>query len=225
MFPLRDSVAHHGPAFVTKLLLALNILVFFWQISGGPRAFEASVFQYGFIPELFFNDPLGQAYRLLTSMFMHGGTGHIIGNLWFLWVFGPALESRLGSGGYLCLYLLSGIGAALAQGLVVPSDFTPMVGASGAISGVLGGYLMLFSRAWVLTGVWFILPFFFWLPAATYIGYWVLFQVVYGLFGLPGVAWWAHLGGFVVGLLLARNLRYKHPYRAEPFYQRGFEFD
>lgn len=225
MFPLRDSVTHHGPAFVTKLLLGLNVLVFFWQVSGGPRAFELGVFQYGFIPELFFSNPLEQAYRLITSMFMHGGIGHIIGNLWFLWVFGPALESRLGGGRYLGLYLLSGVSAALAQGLVLPSDPTPMVGASGAISGVLGGYLMLFSRAWVLTVVWFILPFFFWLPAATYIGYWALFQVVYGLFGLPGVAWWAHLGGFIVGVLLARGLCYKHPYRAEPYYQQGFDFD
>jgi membrane associated rhomboid family serine protease len=225
MFPLRDSVAHHGPAFATKLLLGLNVLVFFWQVSGGPDAFEFSVFRYGFIPQLFFADPLGQAYRLITSMFMHGSIGHIIGNLWFLWVFGPALESRLGSGSYLGLYLLSGTAAALAQGLMMPSNPTPMVGASGAISGVLGGYLMLFPGAWVLTAVWFILPFFFWLPAATYIGYWALFQVIYGLFGLPGVAWWAHLGGFVVGLMLARGLRHKHPYRAEPFYQRGFEFD
>lgn len=177
MLPLRDSVAHHGPAFVTKLLLWLNILVFFWQVSGGARAFEASILRYGFVPALFFNAPLEQSHRLVTSMFLHGSVGHLLGNLWFLWVFGPALEGRLGGGRYVILYLLAGVGAAFTQGLAMPDAQLPMVGASGAISGVLGGYLVFFSRAWVLTMVWFVLPFFFWFPVATYIAYLSLIHI------------------------------------------------
>jgi membrane associated rhomboid family serine protease len=196
-----------------------------WQLSGGPQAFEAKLTAYAFIPALFFQNPVGEGYRLISSMFMHGGLFHIIGNLWFLWVFGPALESRLGTVRYALLYLVAGIAGSIAQGLTMIDSTVPMVGASGAISGVLGGYLVRFPKAWVLTMVWFILPFLFWIPAATYIGYWALFQLIYGLFGLPGVGWWAHLGGFAVGLGLVLLLTRRPQYRAEPYYQRWFEFD
>src|SRR5690625_7762721 len=96
MFPIRDSVGYRGAALITRLLIISNVLVFFWQITGGTRAFQLKVFEYGFIPALFFAEPLSEAFRLLTSMFMHGGVSHIVGNMWFLWVFGASLEQRLG---------------------------------------------------------------------------------------------------------------------------------
>lgn len=220
MFPLRDSVTYHGPALVTKVLIGLNVWIFFLQLGGGPPGFIRAIEAYGFVPAIFFSDPAAQAYRLLSSMFMHGSVAHLIGNMWFLWVFGPAIEARLGEVRYLLLYLLAGLGGALSQGVTDPGSTIPLVGASGAISGVLGGYMLLLPNAWILSMAWFILPVYFWVPAVTYIGYWVLFQFVYGLFGVPGVGWWAHLGGFFVGLALAALWRPKTPYGAEPFWQR-----
>lgn len=148
MIPIRDSLLFHGPAPVTKAIVFLCGLAFYLQVSWG---LEESVAQLGFIPAAFFADPLGQSYRLLSSMFVHGSLGHLLGNLWFLWVLGPALEGRMGSWRYLWLYLLSGVVAALAQALFTPDPSLPMVGASGAISGVTGGYLVLFPGAHVLT--------------------------------------------------------------------------
>ena len=205
MIPLRDSIRWHKHAPVTILLLVANVLVFLWQSSLSPEGFEASVFHYGFIPRLFFSNPLGESYRLLSSMFLHGNLGHILGNMWFLWVFGRSLEHRLGSQRYLGLYLLTGIAAALLQGLFSARSIVPMIGASGAVSGVLGAYFLRFPRASVLTLVWIILPFVFWLPASLYLGYWALIQLFYGFSGVGGVAWWAHVGGFVAGLWLVRN--------------------
>ena len=218
MVPIRDSIVYHGPALVTKALIGINVIVFFWQSSLGPLGFERALFAYGLIPALFFRDPVGEAYRLVTSMFLHGSWTHILGNLWFLWVFGPSVEGRLGPGRFLGFYLVSGLVAALAQAFVDPASPIPMVGASGAISGVLGGYFVLFPTAWVLTAAWLVLPFFFWLPAATYLGYWALLQALYGLFGLPGVAWWAHLGGFFTGAGLAKGFLPRRRYRAEPYW-------
>ncbi len=218
MFPIRDSIPYHGPALVVKALIAINVVVFFWQSALGPQGFQRVVVEYGLVPALFFQDPVGEGYRLVTSMFLHGSWAHILGNMWFLWVFGPALEGRMGPGRFLGFYLLSGLAAALAQAFVDPTSPIPMVGASGAISGVLGGYFVLFPTAWVLTAVWVILPWFFWLPAATYLGYWALLQFVYGLLGLPGVAWWAHLGGFVAGALLVKAFVRRRRYRAEPYW-------
>ncbi|WP_456410547.1 rhomboid family intramembrane serine protease [Oceanithermus sp.] len=224
MFPIRDSINHHGPALVTRLLIAMNVAVFFWQVSLGPQGFQWVVYQYGFIPKAFFADPGGQFWHIFTSMFMHGGFEHILGNMWFLWVFGPAVEARLGTGRYLTVYVLAGIGAALTQAFFLPHSTVPMIGASGAISGVLGAYFVLFPRAWVLTLLWPLPPIFFWLPAALLIGYWVLIQVLYGLLGLPGVAWWAHVGGFAVGYLLTLVLRPRRPYKDEPFWYREYGF-
>ena len=218
MFPIRDSIPYHGPALMTKALIGINVVVFFLQSSLGPEGFQRFLFEYGLIPWLFFHDPLGEGYRLLTSMFLHGSWAHILGNMWFLWVFGPALEGRMGPGRYLSFYLLSGLAAALAQAFVDPLSRVPMVGASGAISGILGGYFVLFPTAWVLTVVWLVLPWFFWLPAATYLGYWALLQFFYGLLGLPGVAWWAHLGGFVAGALLVNVFVRRRRYRVEPYW-------
>lgn len=198
MFPLYDLNHARRPAFVVKGLVLANALAFLLELAWGP---EAVIQAYGFIPALFFQDPLGQGYRLLTSMFLHGGFFHILSNMWFLWVFGDNVEDRMGHGRFLLFYLLGGVAAALAQGLFMPSSPVPMIGASGAVSAVLGAYYALFPRAYVVSLVLFIFPLFVTFPAGVYLGYWALLQLLQGLMGLPGVAWWAHLGGFLFGAL------------------------
>jgi len=197
---------------VTWTLLALNVLVFFYALSlQNPLEAQRFVVRYSFIPQLFFSDPLGNAYRLLTSMFLHGGFAHVLGNMFFLYVFGDNIEERMGHGTFLVFYLTGGVLATLAHGLFTPTSPVPMIGASGAVSAVLGAYIVLFPRQRVLT---FIPPFFlFWLPAWLYLGYWALIQVVQAVGGLvvsagvvDGVAWWAHVGGFLFGVVAVRSL-------------------
>ncbi|WP_117238145.1 rhomboid family intramembrane serine protease [Thermus sediminis] len=198
MLPLYDINHARRPAFVVRGLVLANALAFLWMLALDPGAV---VQDYGFIPALFFQDPWGEGYRLLTSMFLHGGFFHILSNMWFLWVFGDNVEDRMGHGRFLLFYLLGGVVAALAQGLFMPASSIPMIGASGAVSAVLGAYYILFPRAYVVSLVFLILPLFLTLPAAVYLGYWALLQLLQGLLGLPGVAWWAHLGGFLFGAL------------------------
>jgi len=219
MFPLGDDQPH-GPAIATRLLVLANVLVFLWQAMGGPAHLAWSVQAYGFVPANFFQNPLAELPHIFTAMFLHGSVSHLVGNMWFLWIFGPGVEDRLGAGRYLLLYFASGIGAALFQAVMMPASQVPMVGASGAISGVLGAYYVLLPHAWILTMVWFIVPFFFWLPAATYALYWLLLQFVYGLMGVPGVAWWAHIGGFAVGAALAPLLAIRRAYPEAPSWFR-----
>ncbi len=211
MFPLRDANPRHRTPYVGYALLLLNILVFLYGLTFTQGEARAFVFTYGFIPDLFFSNPVGESYRLFTSLFLHGGFAHILGNMFFLYVFGDNIEDRMGHVTFLVFYLLGGVSATLAHGLFMPASEVPMIGASGAISAVLGAYIILFPRMRVLT---FIPPFFiFWLPAWLYLGYWAIIQVVQAVGGalvstaaVNGVAWWAHVGGFVFGALLVRVL-------------------
>jgi len=223
VFPLKDDNPSSTAPVVTVALIVLNALVFVYQISlqaGGPdgaRAAQAFIEEFGLVPcrltgacrvgpEL----PL-PVVTIFTSMFMHGGLFHIGGNMLYLWIFGNNVEDTLGHTRYLIFYLLSGIAAALAQTVVGPSSLVPMVGASGAISGVLGAYLVLFPGAHVTTLI--ILGFFFRLvqiPAMVVLGFWIVLQVLNGLgsFGASGgVAFFAHIGGFVAGMGLLFVLR------------------
>jgi len=224
LFPIRDSINHHGPALVTRALIAANVFVFFWQLSLGPAGFQWVIFNYGFVPRDFFADPGGQFWHIFSSMFLHGSFQHIFGNMWFLWIFGPAVEARLGGGRYLLVYLLAGVGAALTQAVFLPASEVPMVGASGAISGVTGAYFLLFPTAWILALVWPFPPLFVWFPAAFFLAYWVFIQVLYGVFGVPGVAWWAHVGGFAVGYALTLWLKPRRHYDDDPFWYREYGF-
>ena len=219
MFPLRDTITYHGAKAATFGLLIVTGLAYLYQLSQGITGYEAVFYSYGFIPSSFFQDPAGQFYTIFTSMFVHGSLLHLLSNLWFLWVFGPAVEGRLGFSRFMLLYLLSGLAAALLQGFALPESTIPMVGASGAVSGILGAYLILFPRARVLTVIPPFIFFFFWLPAPIYLGYWIILQFINGLFAVPGVAWWAHVGGFLLGLVLILILRPKRNYRADPFWE------
>ncbi len=219
MFPLRDTITYHGAIIATIGLIALNTLGFFYQLSFGPQLMQTLFFNFGFVPSAFFDNPTGEFWTIFSSMFMHGSFGHLLSNMWFIWVFGPAVEGRLGFRRFLILFLLSGVAAALTQGFFMPDSTIPMVGASGGVSGILGAYLIMFPRARILTIIPPFIFFFFWLPATIYLGYWILIQFVYAFSGLPGVAWWAHIGGFVLGLVLILFMRPRRIYKADPFWE------
>jgi membrane associated rhomboid family serine protease len=223
VFPLKDDNPTRTTPVVTVGLIILNALVFVYQFSlegGGPdgtRAGQAFVAEFGLVPCRLTGacraaaDLPSPILTIFSSMFMHGGLFHIGGNMLYLWIFGNNVEDTLGHGRFLTFYLLSGIAAALAQTAVGPSSPVPMVGASGAVSGVLGAYLLLFPHAYVTTLI--ILGFFFRLvqvPAVVVLGFWIVVQVLNGLgsFGASGgVAFFAHIGGFLAGMALLFLLR------------------
>jgi membrane associated rhomboid family serine protease len=220
MIPLKDLNPRATKPFVTVLIILVNVVVFIYELSLGPRVGRAFLFEYGMIParvELLLSGhvvSLTQTFTpLLTSMFLHGGWLHIIGNMWFLWIFGDNVEDFLGHWDYLLFYLVCGIGAGVVHTLANLSSTVPAVGASGAISGVLGAYIVLFPRSRVLTLV--PLVFFFFtvqLPAVVILGYWFLIQFLSGLSALGaqtggGTAWWAHIGGFILGAVLVMGSR------------------
>jgi len=206
MFPVADINRARRPAVVVRLLVAANAAVFLYEVLLPEPELRRLFYTYGFVPKLFWEDPLGRAYTLITSMFLHGGFAHILSNMWFLWVFGDNVEDRLGRARFLVFYLLGGVAAALTQGVFSAASAEPMIGASGAVSAVLGAYYKLFPRAPVLTMVLlFFYPVFFYLPAWFYLGYWAFIQFIEALVGVPGIAFWAHLGGFFFGVLAVRG--------------------
>ena len=224
VFPYRDENETIRAPVVTVALIAVNCLVWFLvQGAGLSDALAASVCDLGLIPgELTGRAPPGAGFPLggamcmldpgrapehiLTSMFLHGGWQHLIGNMWFLWLTGNNIEDSMGKLRFLVFYLLCGVGAAAAQVVAEPSAIHPMVGASGAISGVMGAYLILFPRVRVYTFLWI---FFFIttvaVPAGALLAIWIGLQVLEGLSGVQnGVAVWAHIGGFLAGVALIR---------------------
>jgi membrane associated rhomboid family serine protease len=219
MIPIKDDNPTRITPYVTWTLMAINIGVFVLQFmaqsAGGPQAAQELVYSFGLIPAVLLDQRqlppdlavLPAEATIFTSMFMHGGLLHLGGNMLYLWIFGNNIEDSMGHGRFLVFYLLCGIAAAFAQVTVNPASTVPMVGASGAISGVLGAYLVLFPRAHVLV----ILPIFFFiqllrLPALVVLGLWFVFQLLSGVSagdgGGGGVAFWAHIGGFVAGMVL-----------------------
>ena len=218
MIPLKDNIPSSRTPLITIGLIVINVLVYLNQLALSPRAAVRFVYLYGLIPveisqgQLLVPHPVPLYGTILTSMFVHGGLFHLAGNMLYLWIFGDNVEDRLGRVRYLLFYLLSGVGAAAAQILSDPHSKIPMVGASGAISGVLGAYLLLYPHARVVT-----LVFFGWfvrvieIRALFVLGFWILVQLASGLLTwgaqVGGVAWFAHIGGFVAGLVMVIPLR------------------
>ena len=227
MIPYRDENETQRRAIVTGTIIAINILT--WLVVQGAGAalpLARSVCNLGLIPgeltgllppgrafpigqgAVCLTDPGRQASHLLTSMFLHGGWMHLIGNMWFLWIFGNNVEDSMGRLRFIVFYLLTGLAAALGQVITSPDSIIPMVGASGAISGVMGAYLVLYPRVKVYA----LVPIFIFitsiaLPAWAMLGYWFFLQLVSGLFSsgdMGGVAFWAHIGGFVAGVVLIK---------------------
>ena len=214
-FPYKDDNPRVLFPFVTFGIIALNVLIFlgqFWISGNDPDIGKSLVYMYGFVPAEF--NPL----TIFTSMFMHGGFAHIIGNMWFLYIFGDNVESILGHVKYFIFYLACGIGAALAQFFVEPASQVPMIGASGAVAGVLGAYMIRFPKARVhVLAVIIIFITTFVVPAQIVLGLWFLMQLSGGLGSLGvdttgGVAWFAHIGGFIIGVT---SLKYFQNFRIE----------
>lgn len=231
MIPIYDNNPTRNAPFVTYLLLGVNLLVWLWQVGLTQMGAAWVVPGYGMVPTRVANDPAGEAFTLFTSMFMHGSWAHIGGNMLFLHVFGDNVEDALGHARYLAFYLIGGVCAGLAQLLMDPASTIPMVGASGAIAGVLGAYLVLYPRAPItvinpIFLLWFLFGLFLVLPAWIVVGEWFVWNVLMGFGSLAGtseggVAFFAHIGGFVAGLLLIKPLvRGRKLHRSEPW--QGF---
>jgi membrane associated rhomboid family serine protease len=220
MIPLKDDNPRRTLPVVTILLVAANVAAFLYQVSLGPRAGQELVMEMGVVPARvpalltgrvpFSLEALQWAFSpLFSSMFLHGGWLHLIGNMWFLWIFGDNVEDYFGHFRYLLFYLVCGVGAGLAHTVANLSSTVPSVGASGAISGVMGAYIVLYPRARILTLVPLLVIFFtVRLPAMVILGYWFAIQFFSGLGTLGmrasgGVAFWAHIGGFALGALIA----------------------
>jgi membrane associated rhomboid family serine protease len=213
MIPLRDDIRSEKRPFVTWGLMAACVGVFIYQTLSeyqDPKAGDLIVSTYGMIPSQIASGR--HLWTLLTSMFLHGGFFHIIGNMLYLWIFGDNVEDAFGHFWFLIVYLFTGVAGSLLQIVLMPSSTIATIGASGAISGVMGAYFVLFPRARVLT----LIPIFFfirliYLPAPLLLGFWILLQILYGCSSVPGagggVAYFAHIGGFVSGLILGLLVR------------------
>jgi membrane associated rhomboid family serine protease len=229
MLPIKDDQPRYSTPYVNTFLIVLNILIYFYQWTLGPRGGEAFAQIYGEVPAHLAAFMGGsQRYTLpdvvipfFTSMFLHGGWMHVLGNMWFLYIFGDNIEDYLGHFKYLIFYLLSGLLAMATQVVMYPHSNVPTVGASGAIAGVLGAYFLLYPRARVLT--WFFV-FVLYLPAWIVLGEWFVLQFAAGTASLSsaqpgrdlgGVAVWAHVGGFLAGMAMIKLFRERadrHPY-------------
>jgi len=217
MLPISDTVPRQNPPIATWTLILVNGVIFLFELMLPMPVLERFFYLFGIVPARFTHPdwavwagfPLDDYWPFLTSMFLHGGWLHIIGNMWTLWIFGDNVEDRMGPIRFSIFYVLCGLTAAIVHCLWNPDSTLPTVGASGAIAGVMGAYYFLFptSRVIVLLPVFFF-PFFFELPAVTYLGFWALSQVFAGTLSLAtpnqvgGVAWWAHVGGFIAGIML-----------------------
>jgi membrane associated rhomboid family serine protease len=231
VFPLKDTVPRREAPFVVWALIAANALVFFFERSLPGPVLVRFIELFGVVPARYTSPEWASAVGLqghnywpfLTYMFLHGGWLHIIGNMWFLWIFGDNVEDRMGHRRFLFFYLLCGFSAVLIYLIINPESTVPTLGASGAISGVMGAYFLMFPTARVLT----LIPIFFFpyiveLPALIFIGFWFLFQLISGASSMveaqtgQGIAWWAHIGGFITGMVLLplfkRSTKAHRPY-------------
>jgi membrane associated rhomboid family serine protease len=244
MIPIRDNITTERIPVVTVVLIVINALVFLYEATLPEDQLIAFLFHYGYIPAKVFSPEavrfhyMTQGYLVpdsyslaeglmpaFTSMFLHGGWLHVIGNMWILWIFGNNVEDRLGKVGYLAFYVFCGLTSGLVQTISAPGSPIVNIGASGAIAGVMGAYMVLYPRAMVMT----LIPIFYflyvrWLPAFLFLFVWFAIQIFSGVADVAvsapgremtgGIAWWAHVGGFLAGagFILATGLRGEHAY-------------
>ncbi len=229
MIPLRDDIRSRSFPVMTAALIALNGLAFLYELSLPQATLARLMNTFGLVPArlhldapvLLLRDPAALV-TLLSSAFLHSGWLHFLSNMWVLGVFGNNVEDRMGRGGFLSFYTLSALAANLLQALVYPHSRVPAIGASGAIAGVLGSYFLFFPRARVLTLIpIFFIPWFIRVRAIVFLGFWFVTQLYAGLFSLRvpagtmgGVAWWAHIGGFLFGVAAARVFDQGAPFEA-----------
>ncbi len=206
MFPIKDAQPSYSRPVVTMLIIAINVLVFLYEVSLEGYGLNHFIETWALVPAHF------EASRVITSMFLHGGWMHLLGNMWFLWIFGDNVEDALGHGKYALFYLLTGVAAALGHVVLNPDSAIPTVGASGAIAGVMGAYIVKFPHSRILTLVFiFFFITFVQVPAGVMLAYWFLIQLLSGVGSIArtqasagGVAWFAHVGGFIAGMVLIK---------------------
>jgi membrane associated rhomboid family serine protease len=236
MIPIRDDIPSRTRPVVGISLIAINVLAFFYELTLGPESLEVFIGEYAVVPIRYFSSGDFDRFGLVqtfgtadlvipvfTAMFLHGGWAHVGGNMLYLWIFGDNVEDRMGHGRFLIFYLLCGVLATAAHVFTNANSPVPSLGASGAIAGVLGAYLVLYPRARVVT----LVPIFYFIqfipiPAIILLGFWFLQQFFYGALSLGiesaqtgGVAWWAHIGGFVAGVVLINVFKRRDYYPAE----------
>jgi membrane associated rhomboid family serine protease len=233
VFPYLDTVARRYPPVMVWTLIGVNLIAFLYQSSLPPQVLEGFLFDFALVPSRFFGElhltaPSGWI-PFFTNIFLHGGWLHLLVNMWSLWIFGPAVEDRLGHRRFMLFYLFCGVAAGLAHALANPNSIVPALGASGAIAGVIGCYARMFpgARLVVIVPILFI-PLFFEIHAIIFAMLWLVMQIVPGILALGedsagGIAWWAHIGGFVAGWLVTPMLRratsaYRPYYRDEGVY-------
>jgi membrane associated rhomboid family serine protease len=238
MIPLHDDNPTELKPYVTVAIIVICSLVFLWEESLVPARLQQAVYAFGFTPAVLFGKAqlppelalIPPEAAIFTSMFLHGGWMHIIGNMLYLWIFGNNVEDAMGHGRFVVFYLVCGVAAALGQAFWEPGSTIPTIGASGAIAGVLGAYLILFPHARVMV----IIPLgifsrVLWVPAVLVLGLWIGLQLLQGALaptGVGGVAYWAHIGGFVAGAILIvpfrrRGVMLFHPGRPHQGGGRG----
>jgi len=206
MFPAGDEAERYTHPIVVYMLIGVNVGVFLLEYSD-PWAYEYMILRYGFIPRLLTINFAEGFFRILTSMFLHADIMHIFGNMLFLYVFGDNVEDRMGHGKFLLFYILFGVVADLAHFMIDPYSTIPAIGASGAISGVMGAYMVMFPFSRVRV---FYRFFMVRLPAVVYLGFWFLLQLFESMLpGYTGIAYWAHIGGFIAGVMVAPFFRRK----------------
>lgn len=217
MIPIRDTVPRRRLPIMTWSLIAINVAIFLFELSLAPDDLEALFYIFGVVPARYTHPewavalglPIDDYWPFITSQFLHGGWLHLIGNMWTLWIFGDNVEDRMGPWRFLAFYLITGIIAGLTHWFTNPDSVLPTVGASGAIAGVLGAYFVLFPKARIIG----VVPIFFWpffieLPAVAYLLLWFVTQIFAGTMAgvttedVGGVAFWAHVGGFIAGMAL-----------------------
>jgi membrane associated rhomboid family serine protease len=232
MLPIKDDQPRYSTPYINSFLIGLNLLIFFLEAALDPRSLKALLHQFAVIPSHVAAFLAGSprfslaavVIPFFTSMFLHGSWMHVLGNMWFLYIFGDNIEDYLGHFKYLVFYLLAGLLAMTAQAATDPHSTVPALGASGAIAGIMGAYFVLYPRARVLT--WFPLIFFFYLPAWVMLGYWFVVQFLGGAVtaityegrSAGGIAFWAHVAGFIAGVVMIklfpeRRRRYPYAYR------------
>ena len=235
MFPIKDTIPHRYTPFVTYFLIIVNVVIFLYEKSLPYSYLKGLFYTFGMVPARYSHPEwahwiglhFDNYWPFFTSMFLHGSWMHLIGNMWSLWLFGDNVEDRFGHFGFLVFYIICGLIAALTHYFFNINATVPVIGASGAIAGVMGAYFLMFPRSRILTLILIIFfPIFLEIPAVIFIGLWFFSQLMSGSFAfvsgvnVAGIAWWAHVGGFVAGMILQKIFKKED----RTFYDDQFHF-
>jgi len=228
MIPIKDIIPRRQTPFITYLLIAVNTFIFFIEVSLPPDVLNSVFYIFGLVPARYTHPAwayfvglhIDNYWPFLTNIFLHGSWFHLISNMWALWIFGDNVEDRMGHIKYLIFYILCGVFASLTHFIFNANSTIPAIGASGAISGVMGAYMIMFPTSRIITLIpIFFIPYFIEIPAIIYIGFWFISQFISGTFSIfvgqnaGGIAWWAHIGGFIFGVIMHRF--FKNAYSRE----------